>query len=216
MKYLIFTLLIVVVGCDTPTRSRFPSASSSDALGTPGGTGTLTPIDPTVPVTPTTPVTSTPGFESCNLAKSNSTADLGGIGICKSTQDETQIRFVSSLTNTSARTCIIPTYKDQYGNSTYLGDPQCTYTEAEKIYTGRLYKNRSGVSQYALNGVMMMKEGMLVEYFACMDAYLKYISYYCPAAPTYAPCVQGASNYRAQVCNQFKAKYPNNYIDRFL
>jgi hypothetical protein len=215
MKYLMIVLLVVIAGCDTPTRSRFPSTASSNSLGTPTAPGTFTPTPTTGTPTPA-PVTSTTGFENCNLSKTQSSADLGGIGICKSSIDETQIRFVSSLSNTTSRTCIIPTYKDQYGNSTYLGDPQCTYTEAEKVYTGRLYKNRSGVSQFALNGVMIMREGLLVEYFACMDSYMKYVQYYCPANPTYPPCLQGANNYRAQICNQFKAKYPNNYIDRFL
>ncbi len=215
MKYLIFALLIVVVGCDTPTRSRFPSTGSTgDALGTGFTTLPPTPVTPTTPTTPTSPAT--PGFENCNLTKSSSTADLGGIGICKNTVTETKIRIVSSLTNTTSRTCIIPTYKDQAGNSTYLGDPQCLYTKAEEVVEGGLVKNRNGLSGYPINGVMIMREQLLVEYFGCMDAYAKYISYYCPANPTYAPCAQGASNYRAQICNQFKSKYPNNYIDRFL
>ncbi len=204
---------MIVVGCDTPTRSRFPSTSTSNNQTAPG----LVPITPVVPGEPipgTPGAPTTPGFENCNLTKSNTTADLGSIGICKSTQDETQIRFVSSQTDTQNRICIIPTYKDGTGSSTYLGDPQCTYTEAERIFTGRLYKNRPGMSGYPLTGVMIMREQLLVEYFGCMDAYAKFVAYYCPQNPNY--CAQQAAAYRNQVCTQFKTKYPNNYLDIYI
>ncbi len=216
MKFIILSVLVVLVGCDTPTRSRFPNASS---IGNPIGdpfTANPPPGTTTGSTSGGTPAPVVPGFENCNLAKNNTTADLGSMGICKNSQDETQIRFVTSQGDTSKRTCIIPTYKDQAGSSTYLGDPQCTYTEAERIYTGRLYKNRPGMSQYPITGVMIMKDALLVEYFGCMDAYAKYIAYYCPANPNYAPCVQAASNHRNQVCTQFKTKYPNNYLDIYI
>jgi hypothetical protein len=219
MKFIILSVLVILVGCDTPTRSRFPTASS---IGNPvvsptagNFTGGATTGGSTTGTT-TGGATTSPGFENCNLTKSNSTADLGSLGICKSTLDETVLRFVTSQSDSTSRTCFIPTYKDSTGSSTYLGDPQCTYTEAEKIYTGRFVKNRSGFSQYPINGVMIMKENLLVEYFACMDSYTKYISYYCPANPNYAPCLQGAANYRYQVCTQFKTKYPNNYLDLYF
>lgn len=219
MKLLILSLLVVAAGCDTPTRSRFPS-TVGDAITQPGPVSPLEPIGNTTSGSttsgsnPGTPPS--PGFENCNLTQRSSSTDTGSIGVCKSSIDETQIRFVSSLGDTTRRTCLIPTYKDQYGNSTYLGDPQCTYTETEKVYTGRLYKNRNGMAQYPITGVMVMKENLLVEYFACMDAYMKYIQYYCPSNPTYAPCVSGATNYRNSVCNNFKTKYPNSYLDLYL
>lgn len=214
MKILLLSFFVLAIGCDTPTRARFPNSTSTggDAFTTTPGTT----VTGSTTGTTTTGTTSTAGFENCNLTTRSTTADLGSVGICKSTLDETQVRFISSQTDTANRTCLIPTYKDQYGNSTYLGDPQCTYTQAEQTYTGRLYKNRSGVSNYPITGVMIMKEALLVEYFACMDSYMKYISYYCPANPTYAPCVQGATNYRNSVCNNFKLKYPNNYLDVYL
>ncbi len=220
MKYLMIVLLVVIVGCDTPTRSRFPSTgSSSDAIGTtPTTPGVFTPAPtiPGTPTTPTTPVVSSPGFENCNLSKNNTSADLGSVGVCRSTIDETHIRYVSSLSNSSSRTCIIPTYKNQAGSTTYLGEAQCFYTTAETVVEGRLVKNRPGFSQLALNGVTIMREGLLVEYFACMNAAVQYTNYYCPANPSYLPCAQAAANYQAQLCNQFKSKYPNNYVDRYL
>lgn len=233
MKYLMIALLIVVAGCDTPTRSRFPSSSSSNALGTPPGTGTLTPVPvvPVVPGTPTTPTTpvTTPGFENCaNMGislmydpyatcvekQTNPSAPCPSrVSLCKSSLNETMVRFTTTVSNTTNRYCIIPTYKDTAGNSTYLGDPQCTYVNANQVYNGSVIKNRNGFTQLPVTGLMVMFEGMLVEYYACMDSYSKYIQYYCPAQPTYAPCVQGASNYRAQICNQFKTKYSNFYLD---
>ncbi len=212
MKYIILSLLVVITACDTPTRSRFPNSTVAGNNSSAPGTGFDLGGGTTVPTTGT-PVPTSPGFESCNLTKSHSTADLGSLGICRHSSDETQVRFVTSLTNSSSRTCLIPTYKDSTGSSIYLGDPQCTYTEAEKIYTGKLHKNRQGLSQLPINGVMIMREGLLVEYYACMDSYQKWIQYYCPANPNYAPCVQNASNYRSTICTQFKTKYPNNYLD---
>ncbi|MFL5784845.1 MAG: hypothetical protein ACJ76H_09565 [Bacteriovoracaceae bacterium] len=217
MKILIFSLLLIAVGCDTPTRSRFPTATGNGlAAPTDGG---LTPLDPSKSGTTTgttTGGTTQTGFENCNLTTRSTTADLGSVGVCKSSQDETLVRFVTSMANTTTRTCLIPTYKDQSGNTTYLGDPQCTFTDAEKVYTGRLYKNRQGTSSYPVTGVMIMKETLLVDYFKCMDAYISYINYYCPAAPTYPPCVTGASQSRDSLCNYFKQKYPNSYLDLYL
>lgn len=215
MKLIFFSMLLAVVACDTPTRARFPSTSSSaSGFGTPSG---FVPANTSGGSSGSGPgVTTSPGFEYCNLTKSNGTPDLGMVGICKSTLDETMIKFVSSATNTSSRTCFIPTYKDASGSSTYLGQPQCTYTEAEKVVQGQLPKNRSGFSNYQLNGVMIMRENLVPEYFQCMDSYAMYIQSYCPAQPTYPPCVQAATNVRNSICNNFKMKYPNNYLDLYL
>lgn len=201
MKLMMLSLLVLAIGCDTPTRSRFPNSTSvgGDAFTTtPGGTTTT-------PTTPTT-TTTTPGFQNCNLTSRSSSADIGNVAVCKSSSDETVIQFVTSLTNTDSRVCLVPMY-----NNDYLGDPQCTYTTAEKVMTGRLYKysNYSGVP---INGVTVLKETLLVDFFGCQDAYKKYIQYYCPANPNYAPCVQGATNYRTSMCNYFSQKYPNTYV----
>ncbi len=214
MKYTFVLFLVILAGCDTPTRSRFPTTGTGDALQTPTGTN----LTPTTPTSPTTPVTVTPGFESCNLTTRNSTADLGNIAVCKSSQDETSIKFITSSSDSANRTCFIPTYKDTAGNSTYLGDPQCTLTEAEKTYAGHLYKNRTGMSQYPINGVMIMKEALLVEYYACMDAYVVYIqsNNYCRTYYNDPYCINAANQYRATKCNTFKTKYPNNYLDLYL
>ncbi len=217
MKYTCVLFLVILIGCDTPTRSRFPSTGNGDALQAPTGTN-LTPT-PTGTTTGGTPApTATPGFENCNLTNRNSTADLGSIGICKSSQDETSIKFVTSTSDSANRTCFIPTYKDASGSSTYLGNPQCTYTEAEKVYSGHLYKNRPGLQQYPINGVTIMKEALLVDYFACMDGYVAYIqsSNYCRVYPSDPNCVNAANQARAAKCNYFKTKYPNNYLDIYL
>ena len=211
MKYLILSLLVIVAGCDTPTRSRFPSTSiGNQQIADPFTSGPgMGAVSPTTPTTPTTP---SPGFENCNLSKSRSTADLGSVGICRSSQNETQVRFVTSSSNTSSRTCLIPLHRDSQNRSVYLGDPQCTYTEAEKVYTGQLYKH-SSKSSLMMNGVAIMLDHVLTDYFACKDAYVKYIQYYCPGNPTYAPCVQGANNYSNSMCGLLVTKYPNNFLE---
>lgn len=220
MKYTLVLFLVILVGCDTPTRSRFPSTGTGDALQTPTGVNLVPTTSGGTSTGGTTggTTTATPGFENCNLTTRSSTADLGSIAVCKSALDETSIKFVTSATDTSARTCFIPTYKDAAGNSTYLGDPQCTLTEAEKVYAGHLYKNRTGMAGYPLSGVTIMKEALLVEYFGCMDAYVVYIqsNNYCRVYPQDPYCVNGANQYRNSKCNAFKLKYPNNFLDLYL
>lgn len=230
MKYLMIVLLVVIAGCDTPTRSRFPTTGgSSDAIGAPG-TGGFTPITPTpIPGTPTVPGTpSTPGFENCSTSQislmydpyatcvekqTNPSAPCPSrVSLCKSTITESDIRFATTVSNTSNRYCIIPTYKDAQGNSTYLGNPQCTYVNANQVYNTSLQKNRAGFTNLPINGMMVMFESMLVEYFGCMDAYTRYIQQYCPTNQS-PLCLQYAANYRAQTCNQFKTKYANYYLD---
>lgn len=220
--------LVVIAGCDAPTRSRFPSASSSsDSIGAPG-TGGFTPTPtPTLPVTPTTPGMAQ-GFDNCAMTgvslmydpyatcvekqTSPSAPCPSKVSLCKSSLNEAQIRFTTTVNNTSNRYCIIPTYKDAAGNSTYIGNPQCTYVNANQVYNTSLEKNRSGFSAFPINGMMVMFESMLVEYFGCMDGYTKFLQANCPVNQNSA-CVQAASNYRAQVCNQFKTKYANYYLD---
>ena len=207
---MIFSLLLITaVSCDAPQRTRMgANGVASNSLNTPntqvptGGSG----VTPT-PSTPTT--TPAAGFTNCPMTYAYATADLGNVAICQSTIDETTFQFKSSTTDTSSRTCLIPTYKDSSGASTYIGNPQCTLTEAGKLYTGKLLKNRSGFESASLNGVMLMKETLLVEYFGCMDSYMSYMA----SCGNSQYCANNANARRTLVCNAFKAKYPNNYLD---
>jgi hypothetical protein len=231
-------LLFSLAGCDTPQRSRAPisyvvdpgmnsfGAGNSSFTGTTGGSWTGATTGTTTGGTPTTE----PGFELCDLSDRFSTVDIGLFGICQSTIDETAFKFRTATANTSVRTCLIPTFKDSLGSSTYIGNPQCAFTAANQVLNGRLYKDRPGFSGYALNGVIVMKEPLLPEYIACMQGYTNWPVNVCPTGPanpycaTWIPrcpfgarssafCDAEAKAYMRNLCERFKSKYANGYVD---
>lgn len=227
--FLIISLLVFMASCDAPRRTMAPVTGTNGnnlinpTTGGTTGTGTFT------PPTTTTPTLGT-GFENCDLSSKYQTIDIGWFGICQSTADETQFRFKATLTSTTVRTCLIPTYKESNGSSTWVGQPQCTYTTAGQIVNGKLYKDRNGFASYPVNGVIVMKEPLLTEYFSCMNAYTSwpasvcsnganasYCSYWGPRCPygstSNATCDVEGRNYMAQLCNSFKAKYSTSYVD---
>ncbi len=233
MIFLFLPLLILLAGCDAPQRTRAPSTwlnaqnyENKNNTDVPtgnlngGGNGGVT----------NPPISTTPGFENCDLSQKYHTIDIGYFGVCQSTQDEKQIMFNPSLTSQSVRTCLIPTYKESNGSSTYIGQPQCTYTTSNQVVSGQLYKDRPGFSNYPLNGMIVMKEPLLPEYINCMQGYVNWPRNMCPNGPTdqncasaisscpyggrtNASCDSGARSYMATICNAFKSKYSNSYID---
>ncbi len=239
MKSFIITtlLLTLVVGCDSPQRTRAPSNwVNGNSLGT--NNTTLTPAtnagsgsgSTTGGTTGSPALPSQPGFETCNLSDRYHTIDIGFFGLCQNTQDETLFRFKPTVTSSSVRTCLIPTYKDAQGASTYIGNPQCTFTTSNQVVSGNLYKDRPGFNTYPLNGVIVMKEPLLPEYMGCMNGYVNwprnvcpngattsYCGYWLPRCPyggrTNSSCDVEAKNYMTQICNSFKSRYANSYID---
>jgi hypothetical protein len=219
MKQIIALTLLstLITGCDAPQRTRLvedalSSKSSTDAFGSPVNTTTGGATSGTTTGSGTSTTTLPTGFASCNLATTYYAPGIGNTSVCQSSADETSILIRPSLTDTSARTCLIPTYKDASGSSAYIGQPQCLYTQEGAMVVGKLYKNRNGFTGYPLNGVMIMKEGSLASYFQCMDAYVSYVSQACPyGAKTNATCDQYARNYMTQLCNTFKTN--TSYID---
>lgn len=221
--YFILALSVfALVGCDAPTRTRLQPAysNSGNNLSTGGsssGTGTTTGWSSGGTTGSTTGSNNNlpSGFENCTFATQGYSAGLGYVGACQSTLDETLIAVKPALTDTVTRTCLIPTYKDAGGSSSYIGQPQCTYTTQNTVVQGQLLKNRTGFSNYTLNGMMIMKESSLTAYFNCMDAYIKYVSQACPmGAQTNATCDQYARNYMSQLCTTFKSQH--SYIDMRL
>jgi hypothetical protein len=236
-KLILFTLLFWVVSCDSPQRSRLPSTYVSGVEQTDTSTGGFVPDN----LSDSTTSGSTSGsgsgsqnqagFENCDLSQKYHTIDIGYFGLCQNSKDETVFKFKPSLTSTGVRTCLIPTWFDSSsnGSSTYIGQPQCTYTTSNQTVTGQLVKNRSGFENYQLNGVIVMKEPLLPEYFNCMQGYVNwprnicpsgasntYCAYWLPRCPqgvqSNAACSGEGQNYMASVCNQFKQKYSNSYI----
>jgi len=240
-KIILLTFMVLVlVGCDAPQRTRIqrlgsvesnnltnPTNNFGSNFGNPNGGGA--PTLPTI-TDPASAVTQLPGLQSCDLSLKYSSVDTSSFGICQSSQDETTFLFKSGVTTTNIRTCIIPTYKDAAGSSTYLGQPQCTYTELGKVVQGKLIKNRSGFESFPINGVIVMREPLLPEYFNCMNAFTNWLQIACPSGPTSAYCSywiprcpsgaktnalcdQEGKNFMSQVCSAFKSKYPNSYVD---
>jgi hypothetical protein len=241
-KYLLFmALLALVTGCDAPQRTRGPGNwvngnSLNDFTGgtnftNPGGIGQLTTSGNGSGITSGTTTGSTSGFEGCDLTAKFQTGDIGWFGLCQSTTDESSFRFRPSLTSSQVKICLIPTYRDSAGNSTYLGQPQCTYTISNQVIQGKLYKNREGFTTYPINGVMVMRESLLVEYFGCMNGFANFPRNACAAGPTFATycntwgprcpygprsstmCDAEAKNYMNQVCTNFKNRYSNAFLD---
>ena len=235
MKKCLFLILLstLLVGCDSPQRTRAPAKFiTGNHLDSPnGGWNVTNPPGSTTGSTTGSGTTDTTGFAGCDLSDKYHTIDIGFFGICQSTVNETLFKFRTSLTSTSVRTCIIPTYKEANGSSTYIGQPQCTYTTSNKEIMGQLVKNRQGFQSYPINGVIVMKEPLTAEYFACMNAYVnwprnvcpngaatnQYCSYWVPRCPngtqSGALCDAPAREHMAQTCTSFKTRYADAYID---
>lgn len=220
MKILLLTLplLLIAVGCDSPQRTRLGSTvntgngltapdNSTNPWGTGGSTGNgggTTGSSGSGSVKPA-------GFENCDISAKYYAAGVNYMGICQSTLDETSVA-VNSTVSDSARTCLIPTYKDNSGSSTYLGQPQCFAPQAGVVTMGKLYKTRAGFTNNPITGVMVMKEISLTAYFTCMNAYVNFRNPQCPyGAKTNAYCDSMAKAQMATICNNFKADHA--YID---
>lgn len=216
MKTLMLSLvtLLLATGCDNPQRNRLTNGLATGSqlnTGTsttnPWGTGTTTGSTTGSQTGSTRPA----GFENCDITAKYYAAEINYMGICQSTLDETSVAVNSTVASTT-RTCLIPTYKDTTGSSTYLGQPQCFLPVANNVSMGNLYKTRTGYTGNIINGVMVMKERSLTAYFTCMDAYTSYVSTACPNGPaTNATCDAYARQLMTLKCNDFKATHP--YLD---
>lgn len=244
-KLLFLTLsMTFLVACDAPVRTRVNPLNSNSVQQGGINTGTFNPGTSTGSTgsgstTGTTNGGSNPnnglpdGFSNCDFTDRFHTVDIGHFALCQSSINESHFILKTSLTHQSpsARVCLIPTYKDSTGSSTYIGQPQCTYTTQGQMIAGQLYKNRQGFSSYPLNGVIVMKETLLPEYLGCMHAYINWLPQACPQGPnstqycqywsslcpygskTNQACDTAARSYMSQVCTSFKNRYSNSYID---
>jgi hypothetical protein len=132
--------------------------------------------------------------------------------LCQNKDEETLLRFKSSSSNTEIRTCIIPAHKDNKGNITYLGSPQCIYPEAGRSLDGKLFKDRNAYSHLPLNNVVVMREDLLYGFYSCMDSYDNYLRNNCSGNPT-AGCLRSAEDYKKRVCHEFKERNFHRYLD---
>jgi len=216
--------LSLLTGCDAPQRSRLAGSNVAgvNTLGLPSTTtsgsfsgvvGTTTGSTTGSTTGTTNALTSKPGFQTCTaLNPLKYTLAGGNLDVCQSVADETQLAVLPTFSDTDpTKTCLIPTYKDTAGSSTYLGQPQCFSAKINSGVIGALVKNRTGFTQFPINGVIIMKSASLTAYFTCMDAYATFIAQNCPAPYTNANCTAAAQTNMANLCNQFKASNP--YLD---
>lgn len=209
--------LLALISCDAPQRTRLQSAY--DSLGNPytgtnpnpessgGNTGSLTGSAGSGSDT-------TSEYAGCDYSYKYHTMDIGHFAVCQSSKDETKFKFKSQLTHRNVQICLIPTYRLENGSSTWIGRPQCMFTEAGKDYEGILYKTRPGFSGFAISGVAVMKFGLHNAYLECLNAAINYKSAACPYGAASGPqCVVAANQYMAQVCENFKRTYANSYED---
>lgn len=210
----------LIAGCDSPSggrgRSRSaasyslyqnsnfsPSPTSTTTTGSGTGTGTTTTN------TSGSPTSSEPGYENCNLNDVKSVPEIS-LSICQSTLDETKIKVKFNSTDGGTPTCFIPLHKGDNGSSIYIGSAQCTsHPNAGSIMNGTLIKNRNGYSQTTINGVMILKQKRLQDFFACMDGVSNFIANNCPQNPN--SCLATAQSFQQQVCNYFIQQ--GNYLD---
>ena len=93
-----------------------------------------------------------------HFADDEITATSGAYTLCQHESSDTTVYFQIKNPIGDEQICLIPTYHSG-SNSTYLGEPRCFYaSRSDKIYTVTLYKNRTGFSNYAVTGVMMMRD----------------------------------------------------------
>jgi hypothetical protein len=235
-------VLTLLMSCDAPVRSRIPlkseslkdsnninSYNDSNSNAISYNSGSLE--ESSITSSPTSGQVTDSNFPTCDLSTKYNTTQVGHFGLCQSSVDETLFKVKFTMT-TSVRNCLVPLYKDASGSSTYIGQPQCTaVNQSEKIILGTLHKSRSGFESYPLNGVIVMKEPLLPEYFKCMHAYINWLPQACPSGPrssaycsywippcphgakSNATCDQAAKHYMSEICNSFKSKHSNAYID---
>ena len=98
MKALLFILLVLQFGCDTPTRNRYIDTEVIQGQGVDGGTeGTFQSVPPSG-ATETAPTNNgqsqaNPGYETCNLTFNNYAQAFGSFGLCQQTTNERGFKF---------------------------------------------------------------------------------------------------------------------------
>lgn len=229
---------LILVGCDAPQRTRngiynsgsegfMANSSGSSGSGSSGGWWEAGNSSGGTSSSGSSSGGLGVGFESCDFSNSAYASTIGHTGLCQSSLDETIVKIKTSIGDSAAKNCLIPTYKDGAGSSTYLGQPQCFFPQENVVTQGKLYKNRNGTFgtgvafvNLPLNGLMIMKEASLPAYFNCMNAIPNFRDIRCPYHASTAPyyingtlisCSVLANSYMNTVCNDFKVVHP--YID---
>lgn len=181
----VLLILTSLVGCfsDTSTRRKslvavIESDSDGDASSSDSTVASMLDDDSdTFAATPTSSSSSSSssngtGYTHCNFNDySYSVSTIGSVIACQSSSSKTKVKVKISETDLTNMTCLIPTYRDSYGSSFYIGPAQCLYHEKDTIYEGTFVIDRYGYTSTHFNAVMIMKYSLTDDYFNCMLGY---------------------------------------------
>ncbi len=123
------------------------------------------------------------------------------IRLCKNKLDSSNLKIKFNFDDTSEGTCLIPTHKNNKGETMVLGSPQCANHQTGQELEGSLYTDK----KEKMNGVMVMHKKSLVQFYQCSETYAKFSSPSCPYGATTNPsCAEAAQNQMKKVCSEFK------------
>lgn len=221
--------LIMMVGCDAPTRNRYPTVPEFNSGDVSFGSGGFTNGGTGDNITEGGSGTGgsggdsgsggsgdsqQQGYEHCSLATTIYGGTMGYFGLCQHSQDERGFKFKFTMNytcqggnnqSTNCGSCFIPMHLGTSG-SFALGPAQCVHNQAGQEYYGTFQKARNE----QINSIMVIHRYSVDSFFQCMGAYDQYLSQ-CYGGAANPSCVQAASNYANQVCQSFVSTHRNHY-----
>ena len=103
---------------------------------------------------------------------------IGSYTLCQSESDDKVVYIQVKNPIVESNVCLIPTNQLQ-GTPTYVGEPRCLeLKDNEKVYKVEFRKNRTGYSNFTIDGVMIMKDKVHLypppynQYLLGPDAYI--------------------------------------------
>ena len=204
-----YFIFLILLGCLAPRDHRLSKPDSDTYSGQ---------FDGPTPEEMEDPATTNNGdegpdipeqFSHCKFSKDGSSGFekssgyIGPLTVCRSTEDEKSLYI--QLKNTVRDLCFVPvSLNKDTGGTVYIGEPRCRNFESSKsIYPITLYKNRTGFSDFSIDGVMIMKNEL--------DYYENPFNKYIRTPDAYIECSERlAQDENATYCEAFKKK--NKYI----
>ena len=201
--------ILLLAGCDNPTRTRFESIDNVDPNLVQGTPVVSEDVVDDGEVTDGTDV-SIPedGFEDCNLGyQYYGGSNIGSFGLCQNSMNESEFKIKMANQDLSVGTCFVPVHIVNGGNSYKLGIAECVHNRAGQIYNMILTKERSE----PINGVMVIKAGSAINaYMSCMSAKVDYMRSI-PNCQFSQQCMYQADQYANQICTQFVGTFSTFY-----
>lgn len=164
-------VLGILSSCDAPSGSQRQVVVQDQSPSGFSTTGTTYPTTPTITDTTTSDQDVPSDATHCSWAEDGQTGFMhssthlslsesrsSAFTACQSSADPDTMYFQLEEPITDTQLCFIPMYQ-QGSSSTYLGVPRCLNAiDNQKIYTIRMYKDRSGFQNLSINSVMIIKD----------------------------------------------------------